>query len=174
MTEVFPRPVLHPVAMIPACRPETANRLPGPPTQVVELDGPVVGNTTYASFRVTLFVLREGAPKPRRTRPGSYLPDIYCRFEHGAGAELYRLDSLILQSTIDALLELPRPVLFGVFHTIWFAQREAEAAGYRRGADRYSQAFVSGRLRKRKNESTGGYRVWIEEGREGDAGPTVH
>ena len=43
-----------------------------------------------------------------------------------------------------------------------------------RGADRYSQAFVSGHLRKRRNESTGGYRVWIEEGRDGDAGPTVH
>ena len=174
MTGVLPRPVLYPVAMIPACRPETASRLPGPPAQVVELDGPVVGNTTYASFRVTLFVLREGEPKSGRTRPGSYPPDVYCRFEHGAGAELYRLDSHILQSTIDALLELPWPVLFGVIHTIWFAQREAEAAGYRRGADRYSQAFVSGQLRKRKNDRTGQFRVWIDEGRDGDVGPTVH
>ena len=106
-------------------------------------DGPQVDSTAYY-FRVT------------RGYAGGYR--LYVR--HGAGDESWFIGHEA--TTIHVLASLSSDDRFNVLRTMMHTIHEAERTAREQIALTYKQAFVDGRLKKRKTRGQATARVWIE------------
>jgi ABC-type sugar transport system ATPase subunit len=79
---------------------------------------------------------------------------------HAAGDERIRLS--LYGKEVEVLAGLDSNGRYWLLNAIFHAQSEARHEGEDKQATRYRQAFVDGRLRKRKERNGTAYKVWIE------------
>jgi hypothetical protein len=79
---------------------------------------------------------------------------------HGAGDERIRLS--LYGQQVQVLAGLDSNGRFWLLNAIFHAQSDAREQGKNDTAARYRQAFVDGRLRKRKDRNGTAYKVWIQ------------
>lgn len=83
------------------------------------------------------------------------------RVRHGAGVEEWRL-GWDYERVVKGLQALDSDTRFRFLWTLMDARHEAEREAAERTASKYREAFVEGRLKKRKKRGTNEVRVWIE------------
>lgn len=106
-------------------------------------DGPMVDSTAYY-LRVT------------RAPYGPY----WLRVRHGSGDEAWSLGHEA--NTVRALAQLASDDRYCVLRTMMHTLHAAERVAQEQSAMSYKQAFVDGRLKKRKTRGQATARVWIE------------
>ncbi len=86
----------------------------------------------------------------------------YCLLvRHGAGDERVKLGGW---GNFRAMFEpLSSDARYSLMHQMMNIHREAKMQGAERTAAHYRQAFIEGRLKKRKMPRQSGVKVWIEE-----------
>ena len=138
----------------------------------------------YQSLELADLTLMRLATGSSRCRPGdrtgwttvgmdyavySYLqfgdPDLVIFQKNGAGVRGLWVRSLAAASTVgDAITRLlSNNAVWDLCEVIMDAYDYGDVAGTHAARDRYEQAFVEGRLKKRKKNNTDSVRVWIEE-----------
>jgi hypothetical protein len=85
---------------------------------------------------------------------------LFLLVRHGAGDERIRLSLYGKQA--EVLAGLDSNGRYWLLNAIFHAQSEARHEGEDKQATRYRQAFIDGRLRKRKERNGTAYKVWIE------------
>jgi hypothetical protein len=152
MTERIPREPL----------PETSNREAGPPIATRLLPGIIVGGVTYESHQLLVISRQYGALKPdKKESQTSYEGEYYVRMAHGAGIENYRADGL-LRRLMPTLLAFDDVILYQVLYEYWDAVHTALKIGEETKWNDVAEAFVEGRLKKKKRRGMSSYRVTIE------------
>jgi hypothetical protein len=85
---------------------------------------------------------------------------LYLLVRHGAGDERIRLS--LYNQQVEVLSGLDSNARYWILNAIFHAQSSARREGEEKQAARYRQAFVDGRLKKRKNRGGTAYKVWID------------
>lgn len=133
------------------------------PESIVEtrdLPGFVLGNVTYESHHFWVHFVRRGACPNPYIKPPSEDSDVYIRVHHGGGWEVWQGDYMLAKA-----LRRYGPDDIGLFLLCWFmidAARAARYAGRTETRQEYSEAFIEGRLKKRKSRGFDSHKVWIE------------
>lgn len=126
---------------------------------VRDLPGFVLGNTTYESHHFWVHFARY-VPRNPNVKKSERYSSVYIRVNHGAGWEVWSGDYMLAES-----LRRYGDDDIGLFLLCWYLidnARSARAAGREAAATEYRQAFVDGRLKKRKLPAQGKVKVWIE------------
>lgn len=92
------------------------------------------------------------------TRPRFGRPTL--RVKHGGGEESWPLGWD--QRAVDGLDKLPSDERYRLLWVIMDAHKDSARQAAEQTARRYEQAFVDGRLKKRKRRGSDRYKVWIE------------
>lgn len=129
--------------------PDPVRTLPG----FVDYDRDLNCPTTYESHTFFLHEERKGDGR---------LSAAYLSVRHGAGREGWRI-ALHLYNALEALVAAGKEreaflLCWGLVEAI----RTSAAAARHETRTEYAQAFVDGRLRKRKRRGQNIYKVWIE------------
>jgi hypothetical protein len=125
-----------------------------------DLPGFAFGGVTYESHHFWIH-LCQYAPNPRmQERHAERFSSVLIRVNHGGGWEVWRGDYMLA-----AALARYGDDDMGAFWLCWYLidiARTARKIGAEATAAEYKQAFVDGRLRKRKLPAQGKIKVWIE------------
>lgn len=152
---------------LPEPRGETFVRHVAPAFEERVLPGFVVNGVTYESHHITLYIARAGAVKEGKTRHHTETEvDLYMRMRHGGGTEYYAMDCHLLELHVDSILALDDRTLYAMLYFAWDVRDKAITYGAERASDCFRQAFVEGRLKRRKIPGQNRFKVWIEPERE--------
>jgi hypothetical protein len=116
-------------------------------TLVRNLPGMVIGSVTYESYNLSL--VTEGCAK------------VSLLVRHGGGQEsIYlRTPGRYLR---DLIPTLPAQDAFMLLFTVREAFQAGKQQGINQTADEFKQAFIEGRLKKRKLRGQNRVKIWIE------------
>ncbi len=127
-----------------------------------DLPGFVEGGTTYESHHFWVHFLqydRNGKPE-RDDAEDRRDSSVLIRVNHGGGWEVWRGDYMLARA-LRRYGDNDR----GLFLLCWYlidTANYSKQAGRAEAAQEYKQAFVDGRLKKRKLPARGVHKVWIE------------
>lgn len=130
------------------------------------LEGRVHGRICYRHCRIVVTVLTNSAwqADPRsNTIGGDSLKMAYLSFTTGLGTQHFEIHQYALMAHLTALMALPDDVLHAFLLAIVEAQMDGAGRGYQEASEQYKQAFVDGRLKKRKVRGANILKVVIED-----------
>ena len=87
---------------------------------------------------------------------------VYLRVKHGAGEEQWQIDSCSA-AVVEALSKLESNDRYFILFAIMRAHQSSKQNATDITALRYKEAFVEGRLKKRKLRGQNLVKVWIED-----------
>ncbi len=125
-----------------------------PNGSAIHLPGFVENGTTYESHQFWIIPGRHG-----------YLSSLDCivTVRHGAGWESIRCRHMIARALLTLTANGHDREAFFLCWELLQTARDARIDGDQRTARRYRQAFVDGRLKKRKARGRSEFKVWIAE-----------
>lgn len=129
------------------------------------LPGRVHGNICYRAYDVTLTVQTNTAwtADSRFNASGTGGTGIYVTYRTGLGTQYFEVRSYALRAQIHALTALGDDALHAFLVSMVKAQVEGAGYGYQAAEHAYQEAFLDGRLKRRKVRGTNRYRVEVQE-----------
>lgn len=133
---------------------------------VRRLEGRVHGNVCYRAYEIVITIQTNTAwradPRFNPRDSSSAGLAIYLSYTTGLGTQHFEVRSYAMREHIHELTSLNDNALHAILVTLVKAQEVGAGYGYQKAEHEYREAFVEGRLKKRKVRGRDLYEVEIE------------
>lgn len=158
---------LQPVATIPERLTRTwmGTEYRGDDPVVRHLPGRVHNNICYRHVDLVLTMQENSALRAVLGTPSlaREAARFFVTYTTGLGTQHFEVHCYALQGYFRSIMDMPEDMAHGLVLSLVQAQLEGAGYGYQEAQARYTQAFVEGTLRKRKQRGQDQVKVWIVE-----------